>query len=61
MWELQAEWLPDYRRCHRHQNPVDRSRPTSATCEMAEEKNYNYITMMEGSEGWFFKNPERRK
>ena len=29
--------------------------------EMAPDRNYNYITVMEGSEQWFFKNPDRLK
>jgi len=27
---------------------------------MAEERGYNYITLMEAFECWFFSNPERR-
>lgn len=60
MWELQAEWLPIIGIATDTKTPMILSADLDNVW-MAEERGYNYITMMESSEGWFFKNPERRK
>lgn len=60
MWELQTEWLPIIGVATDTKTPMIVSADLDNVW-MAEEKAYNYITMMEASECWFFKNPERRK
>ena len=58
MWQLQAEWLPIIGVATDTKAPLIISADLG-NVEMAPDRNYNYITVMEGSEQWFFKNPER--
>ena len=58
MWQLQAEWLPIIGVATDTKAPLIISADLG-NVEMAPDKNYNYITVMEASEGWFFKNPAR--
>ncbi len=58
MWEIQAEWLPIMGVATDTRAPLIISADIG-NVEMAEEMKYNYITMMESSEQWFFKNPDR--
>ena len=60
MWQLQAEWLPIIGVATDTKAPLIISADLG-NVEMAPERNYNYITVMEGSEQWFFKNPDRLK
>ena len=59
MWELQAEWLAFIGVVTDTKAPMILSADLS-NVEMAVEKNYNYITMMEAEDCWYFKNPARR-
>jgi peptide/nickel transport system substrate-binding protein len=58
MWQLQAEWLPVIGVATDTKAPLIISADLG-NVEMAPDKNYNYITVMEASEQWFFKNPAR--
>jgi peptide/nickel transport system substrate-binding protein len=58
MWELQAQYIPVIGVATDTKAPLIISSDLG-NVEMAVEANYNYITMMESSEGWFFKNPAR--
>jgi peptide/nickel transport system substrate-binding protein len=58
MWEIQAEWLPILGVATDTRAPLIISADI-ANVEMAEEMGFNYITVMETSEQWFFKSPAR--
>jgi peptide/nickel transport system substrate-binding protein len=60
MWQLQADWLPIIGVATDTKSPMILSKDLG-NVEMAVDKNYNYITVMEQSEQMFFKNPERLK
>jgi peptide/nickel transport system substrate-binding protein len=60
MWELQRDNLAVIGVATDTKTPMIVSEDLDNVW-MAEDKGYNYITMMEGSEGWFFKNPDRLK
>jgi len=59
MWELQAEWLACIGTVTDTKAPMILSADIG-NVEMAVEKNYNFITMMEASDCWYFKNAARR-
>jgi peptide/nickel transport system substrate-binding protein len=60
VWQLQAEYLPIIGIATDTKAPLIISADLG-NVEMAPEKNYNFITIMESSEGFFFKNPDRLK
>ncbi len=60
MWELQAEWLPIIGTVTEARSPLIVSKDMG-NVEFAEEKGFNYISVMEWSECFYFKTPERRK
>ncbi len=60
MWELQRDWLPIIGVATDTKAPLIISADLG-NVEMAPERNYNYITVMEGSEQWYFKNAKRRE
>lgn len=58
MWKLQAEWLPIIGVATDTKSPLIISKDIG-NVEMAMDRNYNYITVMEQSEQFFFKNASR--
>ena len=60
MWQLQAKWIPVIGVATDTKAPLIISADLG-NVEMAPDRNYNYITVMEGSEQWFFKNADRLK
>ncbi len=58
IWQLQAEWLPIIGVATDTRSPLVISADIG-NVEMSEELKYNFITVMEASEGFFFKNPAR--
>jgi peptide/nickel transport system substrate-binding protein len=59
VWELQAEWLPIIGVVTDAPNPMVVSKDIG-NVEFVEDSNFNYITVMENSECFYFKNPARR-
>jgi len=60
MWEIVAKELPIIGIATDTKSPLIISKDIG-NVEMAPDKNYNYITIMESSEGFFFKNADRLK
>jgi hypothetical protein len=59
VWELQAEWLPIIGVVTNAPNPMVLSKDLG-NVENVEAMNLNYISVMENSECFYFKNPARR-
>jgi peptide/nickel transport system substrate-binding protein len=59
IWELQAEWLPIIGVVTNAPNPMVLSKDIG-NVENVEAMNLNYISVMENSECFYFKNPARR-
>lgn len=59
IWQAQAEWLPSIGVATATKTPFVVSNDIG-NVEMAMEMEYNMITLLEFSEIWYFKNPDRR-
>ncbi|MBT3273713.1 MAG: ABC transporter substrate-binding protein [Spirochaetales bacterium] len=60
VWELQSEYLPVIGVATDTKTPFAISNDIG-NVQIAEEMNYNMLTVMEFSEHWYFTDPERRK